>query len=85
MRGGWGLDALGKFLRCRRRRRRCRRRQPGFGKWAVIGFRYDFGASGVRASMRLVFRVPKVILKTFKFRKAKYNIKKRVEHMGVDD
>ena len=31
---------------------------PDFGKWAVIGFHYDFGASGVRGSIRLVFRVP---------------------------
>ena len=29
MRGGWGLDALGKFFRRRRRRRR--RRPPGVG------------------------------------------------------
>ena len=57
MREGWGLDALGKFFRRRRRLRR-RRRPPGFGKWAVIGFHYDFGASGVRGSIRLVFRVP---------------------------
>ena len=57
MRGGWGLDALGKFSRRRRRRRR-RRRPPGFGEWTVIGFHYDFGVSGVRASIRLVFRVP---------------------------
>ena len=35
MRGGWGLDALGKFFRCRRRRRR---RPLGFRKGAVIGF-----------------------------------------------
>ena len=28
------------------------------GKWAVIGFHYDFGASEVRGSIRLVFRVP---------------------------
>ena len=61
--GAWrmGLDALGKLFR--------RRRPPGFGKWAVIGFHYDFGASGVRGAIRLVFRVPKVILKTFKCRK----------------
>ena len=52
MRVGWGLDALGKFFRRRRRR------PPAFGKWAVIGFHYDFGASGVRGSIRLVFRVP---------------------------
>ena len=60
MRGGWGLDALGKFFRRRRRRRRrrLRRRPPGFGKWAVREFYYDFGASGVRRSIRLVFRVP---------------------------
>ena len=55
MRGGWGLDALGKFFHRRRRRRR---RPPGFRKWAVIGFHYGFGASGVRGSIRLVFRVP---------------------------
>ena len=55
MRGGWGLDALEKFFRRRRRRSR---RPPGFGKWAVIGFHYDSGASGVRGSIRLVFRVP---------------------------
>ena len=54
MRGGWGLDALRKFFRRRRRRRR----PPGFGKRAIIGFHYDFGASGVRGSIRLVFRVP---------------------------
>ena len=53
VRGGWGLDALGKFFR-----RRCRRRPPRFGKRAVIGFYYDSGASGVRGSIRLVFRVP---------------------------
>ena len=51
VRGGWGLDALRKVFRRRRR-------PPGFGKWAVIGFHYDFGASGVRGSIRLVFRVP---------------------------
>ena len=55
MRGGWGLDALEKFFR-RRRRRRCR--LPGLGKWAVLEFHYDSGASGVRGSIRLVFRVP---------------------------
>ena len=54
MRGGWGLDALEKLFR-----HRCRRgRPPGVGKWAVIGFYYDFGASGMRGSIRLVFRVP---------------------------
>ena len=52
VRGGWGLDALGKFFRRRRRRR-----PPGLGKWALIGFRYEIGASGVRGSIRLVFRV----------------------------
>ena len=52
MRGGWGLDALGKFFRRRRRRRR--RRPPGFGKRTVLEFRYGIGASGVRASIRLV-------------------------------
>ena len=31
---------------------------PNFGKWAVIGFYYGVGASGVRGSIRLVFRVP---------------------------
>ena len=67
MRGGWGLDALGKFFRRRRRRRR--RRPPGFGKWTVLEFYYDFGAFGVCGSIRLVFRVPlepelrKVVLK----------------------
>ena len=50
VRGGRGLDALGKFFRRRRR-------PPGFGKWAVIVFYYDFGASGMRGSIRLVFRV----------------------------
>ena len=33
MRGGWGLDALGKFFRRRRRRRR---RPPGFGKTSRV-------------------------------------------------
>ena len=28
-----------------------------FAKWAIISFYYDFGASGVRGSIRLVFRV----------------------------
>ena len=69
MRGGRDLDALGKFFRRRRRR------PPGFGKWAVIGFYYDSGASGVRGSIRLVFRVPlerelrKVVVKKIKYRK----------------
>ena len=58
----------------RRRRRRRRRRPPGFGKWAVIGFYYEIGASGVRGSIRLVFRVPKVILKILKFRTKKTQI-----------
>ena len=58
MRGGWGLDALGKFFRHRRRHRCRRRRPPGFGKWTVLEFYYHFGASGVRGSIRLVFRVP---------------------------
>ena len=49
MRGGWGLDALGKFFRRRRRRR-----PPGFGKRTVLEFRYGIGASGVRGSIRLV-------------------------------
>ena len=56
MRGGWGLDALGKFFRRRRRRRR--RRPPGFGKWPLLEFYFGIGASGVRGSIRLVFRVP---------------------------
>ena len=55
MRGGWGLDALGKFFRRRRRRRR---RPPGFGKWTVLEFHYEIGASGVRGTIRLVFRIP---------------------------
>ena len=53
MRGGWGFDALGKFFRRRRRRR-----PPGFGKWQLLEFYYGIGASGVRGSIRLVFRVP---------------------------
>ena len=57
MRGGWGSDALGKFFRCRRRRRR-RRRPPRFGKRAVLEFYYEIGASGMRGSIRLVFRIP---------------------------
>ena len=80
VRGGWGLDALGKFFRRdRRRRRRRRRRPPRFGKWPLLEFYYEIGASGVRGSIRLVFRLPKVILKTFKFRKQKSNIKKELE------
>ena len=59
------MDALEKFFRRHRRRRR--RRPPGFGKWAVITFYYEIGASGVRGSIRLVFRVPKVILFVFKY------------------
>ena len=55
MRGGWGLDALGKFFRRRRRRRR-RRRPPVFGKRPLLEFYYGIGASGVRGSIRLVFR-----------------------------
>ena len=31
---------------------------PDLGKWAVLEFYYDSGASGVRGSIRLVFRVP---------------------------
>ena len=58
MRGGWGLDAPGKFFRRRRRRRRrrChrRRRPPGFGK--LLEFYYGIGASGVCGLIRLVFR-----------------------------
>ena len=54
MRGGWGLDAPGKFFRRRRRRRRRRRHPPGFG----IGFYYEIGSSRVRGSIRRVFRVP---------------------------
>ena len=56
MRGGWGLGSLGKFFRRRRRRRR--RRPPGFGQWTALEFDYEIGASGVRGSIRLVFRVP---------------------------
>ena len=53
MRGGWGLDALGKFFRRRRRR------PLGFGKFVVYCvFYYETGASGVRGSIRLVSRVP---------------------------
>ena len=29
---------------------------PDLGKWAVLEFRYGIGASGVRGSIRLVFR-----------------------------
>ena len=72
MRGGWGLDALEKFFRRRRR-------PPGFGKWAVLEFHYGIGASGVRGSIRLVFRLPKVILTFFKFRKKYSNIQKELE------
>ena len=53
MPGGWGLDALGKFFRRRRYRRR---RPPGFGKWPLLEFHYGIGASGVRGLIRLVFR-----------------------------
>ena len=74
MRGGWGLDALGKFFRRRRRRR-----PPGFGKWAVIVFYYEAGAAGVRGSIRLVFRVPKVLLQILKFCMTKIKYQKRVE------
>ena len=76
MHGGWGLDALEKFFRRRRRRRR---RPPAFGKWAIISFYYEIGASGVRGSIRLVFRVPKVILKTFKLIKTTSNINTKSE------
>ena len=47
------MDALGKFFRRRRRRR-----PPGFGKLQLLEFYYGIGASGVRGSIRLVFRVP---------------------------
>ena len=69
-RGGWGLNALGKFFRRSRRRR-----PPGFGKWAVLEFYYKIGASGVRGSIRLVFRstdariLRKVVVGKFKYPK----------------
>ena len=56
VRGGWGLDALGKFFFRRRRR------PPGFEKRTVLEFYYGIGASRVRGSIRLVERLPKVIL-----------------------
>ena len=34
---------------------------PDFGKWPLLEFYYEIGASGVRGSIRLVFRLPKVI------------------------
>ena len=77
MHGGWGLDALGKFFRRRRRRRR--RRPPGFGKRTVLEFRYGIGASGVRGSIRLVERLPKVILTPNKNHIKKSNIQKDSE------
>ena len=46
------MNALEKFFRRRRRRRR----PPGFGKWTVLESYYGIGASGVRGSIRLVFR-----------------------------
>ena len=52
------MDALGKIFCRRRRRRRRRRRPPDFWKWAVLEFYYEIGTSGVRGSIRLVFRVP---------------------------
>ena len=55
MRGGWGLDALGKFFRRRRRRRR-RRRVAHLDFEKLLEFYYGIGASGVRGSIRLVFR-----------------------------
>ena len=90
------MDALWKFFRRRRRRgrRHRRRRPPGFGKWAIISFYYDFGASGVRGSIRLVFRVPlepefrEVIVKQSNMNKesttmhiTKSNIKKELENI----
>ena len=78
VRGGWDLDALGKFFRRRRRRRR--RRPPAFGQWAVICFYYEISASRVRGSIRLVFRVPlERELGKFVVGKLKYN--KRVGQM----
>ena len=75
MHGGWGLDALGKFFRRRRRRRR--RRPPGFGKWPLLEFYYGIGVSGVRGSIRLVFRSTDArILLFFPCRK-KSNIEKQ--------
>ena len=75
MHGGWGLDALEKFFRRRRRRRR--RRPPGFGK--KIEFHYGIGASGVRGSIRLVERLPKVIFTSNKIHIKKSNIQKELE------
>ena len=81
MHGGWGLDALGKFFRRRRRhRRRRRRRPPGFGKLQLLQFYYGIGASGVRGSIRLVERLPKVICTSKKNHKKKSNIKKELEN-----
>ena len=82
MHGGRGLDALGKFFRRRRRRRRRRppgrppARPPGFGK--LLEFYYGIGASGVRGSIRLVFRSTDArILRQVVVGKVKYQ--KRVE------
>ena len=71
MRGGWGLDALGKFFRRRRRRR-----PPGFGKRTVLEFYYGIGASGVRGSIRLVFRSTDARILLFVPCVKKSNIKK---------
>ena len=73
MRGGWGLDALGKFFRRRRRRRR---RPPGFGKRTVLEFYYGIGASGVRRSIRLVETSTADAIFKKSCRRKKSNIKK---------
>ena len=70
------MDALGKFFRRRRRRRR----PPGFGKWQLLEFYYGIGASGVRRSIRLVERLPKVYITSQKNHIKKSNIKKELEN-----
>ena len=40
VRGGWDLDALGKFFRRRRRRRRPRLRVPLLFRWILIKSRH---------------------------------------------
>ena len=51
---------------------------PDLGKWALLEFYYDFGASGMRGSIRLVFRVPKAsVIRKVVVGKKKYISKTR--------
>ena len=55
-------------------------RPPGFGKWPLLEFYYGIGASGVRGSIRLVERLPKVYITSYKNNVKKSNIKKELEN-----